>query len=129
MSIFPTMIFLATDGSTDAELTVITTVGLAGRLERVQASQQAAKQVLDRQVERIERLGGTVAQAHLKTGTVGQEIVKLAEELAIDLIAVGSRGRGTLKRALMGGVSYSVVRHAHCPVMVVRSEQERSPEH
>ena len=103
MSNFPTMIFLATDGSTDAELTVITTVGLAGRLERVQASQQAAKQVLDRQVERIERLGGTVAQAHLKTGAVGQEIVKLAEELAIDLIAVGSRGRGTMRERLWAG--------------------------
>jgi nucleotide-binding universal stress UspA family protein len=35
---------------------------------------------------------------------------------------MGSRGHGRLRRALMGSVSDSVVRHAHCPVMVVREE-------
>jgi nucleotide-binding universal stress UspA family protein len=33
---------------------------------------------------------------------------------------MGSRGRGGIRRALMGSVSDSVVRHAHCPVMVTR---------
>jgi nucleotide-binding universal stress UspA family protein len=33
---------------------------------------------------------------------------------------IGSRGLGGLKRSLMGSVSESVVRHAHCPVFVVR---------
>jgi nucleotide-binding universal stress UspA family protein len=36
---------------------------------------------------------------------------------------VGSRGLGPLRRALMGSVSDSVVRHAHCPVLVVRQEK------
>jgi len=35
---------------------------------------------------------------------------------------VGSRGLGGIKRALMGSVSDSVMRHAHCPVLVVREE-------
>jgi nucleotide-binding universal stress UspA family protein len=33
---------------------------------------------------------------------------------------VGSRGRGGIRRALMGSVSDAVVRYAHCPVLVVR---------
>ena len=54
------------------------------------------------------------------------EIVGLAGRLGAGLIVVGSRGRGPLKRALMGSVSDSVVRHAHCPVLVVRHAEERT---
>jgi nucleotide-binding universal stress UspA family protein len=46
--------------------------------------------------------------------------VKLSEELGAGSIVIGSRGLGALSRALMGSVSESVVRHAHCPVFVVR---------
>jgi nucleotide-binding universal stress UspA family protein len=48
-----------------------------------------------------------------------------AERLGAGLIVMGSRGLGPLKRALMGSVSDSVVRHAHCPVLVVRPEKQR----
>jgi nucleotide-binding universal stress UspA family protein len=67
--------------------------------------------------------GGTVAGAHLRVGEVAQEVVDLAEELEIDLIVVGTRGRSVIGRALMGSVSDSVVRHAHCPVVVARSQE------
>ena len=39
------------------------------------------------------------------------------------LVVVGSRGLNPMRRALMGSVLDSVVRHAHCPVMVVRKEK------
>ena len=39
------------------------------------------------------------------------------------LIVVGSRGLGGIRRTMLGSVSDSVVRHAHCPVMVVREEE------
>jgi nucleotide-binding universal stress UspA family protein len=42
------------------------------------------------------------------------------------LIVIGSRGLGPLRRALMGSVSDSVVRHAHCPVLVVRHEKKHA---
>ena len=64
--------------------------------------------------------GGTVAQAHLMRGEAPREIIELAEDLRAGLIVMGSRGRGGIRRALMGSVSDSVVRHAHCPVMVTR---------
>ena len=67
--------------------------------------------------------GGTVAGAHLRIGEVAKEVVGLAEELEVDLIVVGTRGRGFVGRALMGSVSDSVVRHARCPVVVVRSQK------
>jgi nucleotide-binding universal stress UspA family protein len=57
-------------------------------------------------------------------GKAAAEIVDLAEELGAGLVVVGSRGLGGIRRALMGSVSDSVVRHAHCPVLVVRREEE-----
>jgi nucleotide-binding universal stress UspA family protein len=72
---------------------------------------------------RVRIAGGTVAGAHLRIGEVAEEVVDLAEELKIDLIVVGTRGRSVIGRALMGSVSDSVVRHARCPVVVARSQE------
>jgi nucleotide-binding universal stress UspA family protein len=49
-------------------------------------------------------------------------ILAVGEDVGAGLIVLGSRGFGGVKRALMGSVSDSVVRHAHCPVLVVRKE-------
>ena len=69
-------------------------------------------------------------QAHLRAGRPDEEIIALAEEIGAGIVVVGSRGLGGVRRALMGSVSDSVVRHAHCPVMVVRMEEDarRYPE-
>jgi len=56
-------------------------------------------------------------------GVPDEEIVVLAEELGADLVVLGSRGLGGMRRTLIGSVSDSVVRHAHCPVLVVRHEE------
>ncbi len=59
---------------------------------------------------------------HVTTpGDAGPVLCQLAEELPADLIIVGSRGRGAIKRALLGSVSSYVINNAPCPVMVVRS--------
>ncbi len=79
--------------------------------------------LLDEQVRKIKAAGGSVAQAHFRIGRTDAEITALAEEIGAGLIVVGSRGLGGLRRAMMGSVSDSVVRHAHCPVMVVRKEE------
>jgi nucleotide-binding universal stress UspA family protein len=67
-----------------------------------------------------------VAGSHLRMGQVDLEILALAEELGAGLIVMGCRGLGGVRRALMGSVSDSVVRHAHCPVLVVRQEKEQA---
>ena len=92
--------------------------------EQGQQFEQVARQTLDAEVQQVRAVGGTVAQAHLRMGTPDAEVVDLAEELDVGLVVVGSRGLGGIRRALMGTVSDSVVRHAHCPVLVVRKEEE-----
>ena len=57
-------------------------------------------------------------------GGVYVEIVRYAEEQAIDLIVIGSHGPGSVAHMLMGGVAEKVVRKAPCPLLMVRH-----PEH
>jgi nucleotide-binding universal stress UspA family protein len=47
-------------------------------------------------------------------------IVQYAKEMAVDLIVMGTHGRGPMAHLLMGSVAERVVRHAGCPVLVVR---------
>src|SRR5215210_4892214 len=159
MSIFPTKILLATDASEEAALAVRTAADIAQRtnselhvvhvgssLEYVgmgppligdipaptqeQLSAEARK-LLDTEVEQVKAAGGAVAQAHLGVGAPNREIVELAEEIGAGLVVMGGGGGGGIRRALMGSISDSVVRHAHCPVLVVRkekSEREEEPD-
>jgi nucleotide-binding universal stress UspA family protein len=57
-------------------------------------------------------------------GDPGEAIVAAADSENADLIVVGSHGRSGVSRFLIGSVSDFVVRHAHCPVMVVRGRLE-----
>lgn len=84
---------------------------------------QRAHELLEEEVRRIEEVGGRVEKAYLKTGEPDAEVISLAKEIGANLIVVGSRGQSPLKRPPIGSVSSSIVRHAHCPVMVVREEQ------
>ncbi len=49
-------------------------------------------------------------------------LLQMSEHAA--MVVVGSRGRGTVRSLLLGSVSVALVRHAHCPVVVVRPEHE-----
>jgi nucleotide-binding universal stress UspA family protein len=79
-----------------------------------------AQSFLDREVEQVKGEGVEVADTHLVRGRPDSELVHISEEIDAGLIVMGSRGLGGVRRALMGSVSDSVVRHAHCPVLVVR---------
>jgi nucleotide-binding universal stress UspA family protein len=146
MSIFPTRILLATDGSREAQLAATTAVDLAQGANSelhvvtvgpdlplyelpehpadfedvLQEQRRGAKEVLEQQIKRIEESGGTVNERYLREGRADEEIVVLAQEIGAGLIAMGSRGQGRIRRALMGSVSDSVLRHAHCPVAIIR---------
>ena len=61
------------------------------------------------------------------TGDPGESIVSAAESEAADLIVVGTHGRGTIGRLLIGSVSEHVVRHAPCPVLVARPDPVGRP--
>lgn len=51
------------------------------------------------------------------------EILRYAEENAIDLVVMGTHGRGPLSHVVMGSVAERVVRKACCPVLTVRSPE------
>lgn len=53
-------------------------------------------------------------------GNPAMEICREAKEGMYDLIVIGSRGMGETKGYLLGNVSNRVIRHATCPVLVVR---------
>jgi len=57
----------------------------------------------------------------IETGGPGPVICRVAEEAAVDVVVVGSRGRGPIRRALLGSVSTHVANNAPCPVMIVRA--------
>ena len=57
-------------------------------------------------------------------GDAASEIVRVARERKVDLIVIASHGRTGLGRILFGSTAESVVRHAPCPVLVVKQTQE-----
>lgn len=65
---------------------------------------------------------GAAAEAVVEHGSPGPAICEAARKLGVDVVVVGSRGRGAIKRALLGSVSTHVVHHAPCPVLVVRAD-------
>jgi nucleotide-binding universal stress UspA family protein len=114
MNSFPNKILLATDGSEYADLAARAAIELSNRTAselhvvhiwhdvptphfhsfvRAQLRQEA-EEILQMQLQGIERSGGTVAQAHLREGRTIDEILDLSEELEVGLLIVGSRGLG-----------------------------------
>ena len=62
------------------------------------------------------RLQATLA---IEWGTPVSEIIRYAKEQEIDLIVMGTHGRGGLKRLILGSVAESAVRGAPCPVLTI----------
>ncbi len=73
---------------------------------------------------------GTFAQIpteiHLREGHPFEEIVKTARDTKADIIVMATHGATGLERILMGSTAERVVRHAECPVLVVRSHPKRN---
>lgn len=76
--------------------------------------------------EIVERTAAAIDAAGVETrvveGPAGQVLCDLATQVGATAIVIGSRGRGGVKRALLGSVSDYVVRNAPCPVVVDRAE-------
>jgi nucleotide-binding universal stress UspA family protein len=82
----------------------------------------------------LERLAALVPQAErgrvdvesgIQVGSPFVEILRHAQDRAIDLIVMGTHGRGPVAHMLMGSVAEKVVRSAPCPVLTVRHPQHQ----
>jgi nucleotide-binding universal stress UspA family protein len=80
--------------------------------------QKEAARVLERVAQRARRARVRVETRTLE-GVPEEEVVKTARPR--DLIVLATHGRRGLSRLLLGSVAENVVRHAPCPVLVVRS--------
>ena len=92
-----------------------------GSGELIASAEQEGKKLLSDFSERLAPKSSMLK--FLQVGAPGAEIVKAAREWPADLIVIGSHGRSGMQRALLGSVAEAVMRHAPCPVLVVRAEE------
>jgi len=109
----------------EPDYSLVTGTGFAGGTISVETleqdmdlSRQHGREVL---AETRAALGLEPLDELLREGDAGHQICSLAEELSARAIVLGSRGRGGLRRAVLGSVSDHVVRHAPCAVVVSTS--------
>jgi nucleotide-binding universal stress UspA family protein len=85
----------------------------------VNARTKEARTILDAALETIGEIPGEIHTEVLE-GSPAEAILGVADTRKSDLIVMGSRGLGRLAGALLGSQSQKVVRHAACPVLIVR---------
>jgi nucleotide-binding universal stress UspA family protein len=100
--------------------------GLAEPMPMAEISEQledSAERQLP-QLAECEDLRGLKVEEVIVHGDPAAEIVRVAAEREADLIVVSSHGRTGLGRIIFGSTAEAVVRHASCPVLVVKPPQE-----
>nr|XP_043634406.1 universal stress protein YxiE [Erigeron canadensis] len=83
------------------------------------AQEESAAEVMSRATKICEQQR-IKAETMVIRGNPKEIIVEAAEQMNVDLLVVGSRGLGQIKRAFLGSVSDYCVHHAKCPVLIVR---------
>jgi nucleotide-binding universal stress UspA family protein len=81
----------------------------------------AIRKELDGLVDRLRDRGMTV-RGVLRGGVPIEEILRAAQDEAVDLIVIGTHGRTGLAHVLIGSVAESILRKASCPVLAVRHQ-------
>ncbi len=92
------------------------------------AARENASNVLDTTMEKLRSRFSSEMEIRgdILFGSPDSRIVETAEEIGADLIVMGSHGYKRWERLLLGSVSNSVVQHAHCSVLVVRTEDRNA---
>jgi len=108
---------------------VVPAVGYTGLTEPLPLAdisdqlEDSAEKELPRLAE-CDELAGLNVEELIVHGDAAAEIVRIATERKVDLIVISSHGRAGLGRILFGSTAEAVVRHALCPVLVVKPQQE-----
>ena len=108
---------------------LVPTVGYSGMTEPLPIAditdqlEDSADRELPKLAECDECAGLTVEEV-IVHGEAAAEIVRVARERDVDLIVISSHGRTGLGRILFGSTAEAVVRHASCPVLVLKPSQK-----
>jgi nucleotide-binding universal stress UspA family protein len=112
---------------------IVPAVGYTGMAEAMpiaemseQMEDSAERELPD--VMRCEDLRGLKVEEVIGHGDAAAEIVRVADEQEVDLIVISSHGRTGLGRIIFGSTAEAVVRHARCPVLVVKPPPEEEEE-
>lgn len=83
---------------------------------------EAVDRMLLRDAELRLEFAGVRYQSHLRRGRPAKKILEVADDVGADLLVLGTRGLGGVKRLVLGSVSSSVARHAHMGTLIVHDE-------
>ncbi|XP_043695332.1 universal stress protein A-like protein isoform X2 [Telopea speciosissima] len=92
-------------------------------LKFVQENKRKVSLALLEKAKEICARKGIIAETITEIGDPKVAICDAVEKQNIDILIVGSQGKGTLKRALMGSVSSYCVQNANCPVLVIKKSK------
>jgi nucleotide-binding universal stress UspA family protein len=102
--------------------------GFAGGIATPQEVDAAWASAIAEATAALERtasaIGTTTVETAVERGAPGPVLCERARALGVDVVVVGSRGRGAIRRVLLGSVSTYVVHNAPCPVLVIRAGSE-----
>lgn len=105
-----------------ADVTLDDPMLTASSLAEIQDSAAAALSKIDERITAEER-GRVEVRTSILQGDPHDAILAYAAEHAIELIVLGTHGRGAVERFLLGSVAERIVRHAKCPVLTVKAEE------
>jgi len=97
--------------------------------EQLEMFKKEAEEYLDGVYRRLKRRKGTVEvvlKVGDKSGDVGQEILKFAEEKGVSLIAISSHGHSGIEKWVFGSIANKVVHNSRSPVLVVKELGEKA---
>lgn len=82
---------------------------------------QYNEQLMQTKTDKFLKGTGIEFQVHERQGSPYNEVIKLADELKVDLIVISTKGKNALEGFFFGSTTEKVVKKAHCSVYVVRN--------
>ena len=91
--------------------------------KEIEYIKRKAKQYLDQVGESL-KSKGAIVKTKVATGKAAEEIIKAADEMKADLVAMSTHGRSGLSRLTFGSITSKVLRGGSVPVLVVRAPKD-----
>lgn len=94
-------------------------ISVPGIKERLLELMDTESEKATAEVENMAKEAGVACCKKVAGGDPADELLKISQELGVDLLVMGSIGRSGLSKILLGSVAEKVVRHSKVPVLLV----------